>query len=214
MGMVQQLLSVDTEQLPLLDPQSITDIVVLVILVLDTLAMVMLLLLSPMLHQLSLMATLLLLLPLLPMDMLPLLKVLLLLSVDTELLLLLDLLYLMDMRPVVAMLLILSELSIMPKEKLMLSLKPMLMPSMHLMDTAVLDALAMVTTGLGMDLDTEVLVILDLDTPEHMVLDMDILTTAKLCKRSSMANLKIIFPHCNVNHLFTETMIIKLIQRR
>merc|ERR1719244_2487969 len=155
------------------------DIAVLVILVLDTLAMVMLLLLSPMLPQLSLMATLLLLLPLLPMDMLPLLKVLLLLSVDTELL------------PAVAMLLILSELSIMPKEKLKLSLKPMLMPSMHLMDTAVLDTLAMVTTGLDMGLDTEVLVILVLDTPDHMVLDMDILTTAKLCKRSSMANLKI-----------------------
>merc|ERR1719309_260490 len=116
-------------------------------LVSDTLAMVMLLLLSPMLPQLSLMAIL----------------------------------------PAVAMLLILSELSIMPKEKLMLSLKPMLMPSMHLMDTAVLDTLAMVTTGLDMGLDTEVLVILDLDTPDHMVLDMDILTTAKLCKRSSMA---------------------------
>merc|ERR1711920_794160 len=143
---------------------------------------------------------------LLPMDMLPLLKVLLLLSVDTELLLLLDPLSLMDMLPAVAMLLILSELSIMPNEKLMLSLKPMLMPSMHLMDTAVLDTLAMVTTGLDMGLDTEVLVILDLDTPDHMVLDMDILTLAKLCKRSSMANLKIIFPHCNVNHLFTETM--------
>merc|ERR1712083_607113 len=114
-----------------------------------------------------------------PMDMLPLLKVLLLLSVDTELLLLLDPLSLMDMRPVVAMLLILLELSIMPKEKLKLSLKPMLMPSMHLTDTAVLDTLAMVTTGL----DTEVLVILVLDTPDHMVLDMDILTTAKLCKR-------------------------------
>merc|ERR1711915_1137923 len=209
MGMVQQLLSVDTEQLPLLDPQSITDIVVLVTLVSDTLAMVMLLLLSPMLPQLSLMATLLLLLPLLPMEMLPLLKVLLLLSVDTELLLLLDLLSLMDRLPAVAMLLILSELSIMPKEKLMLSLKPMLMPSMHLMDTAVLDTLDMVTTGLDMGLDTEVLVILVLDTPDHMVLDMDILTTAKLCKRSSMANLKIIFPHCNVNHLFTETIIIK-----
>merc|ERR1719244_1516033 len=154
----------------------------------------MLLLLSPMLPQLSLMATLLLLLPLLPMDMLPLLKVLLLLSVDTELLLLLDPLSLMDMLPVVAMLLILSELSIMPKEKLKLSLKPMLMPSMHLMDT----------TGL----DTQVLVILVLDTPDHMVLDMDILTTAKLCKRSSMAILKIISPHCNVNHLFTKTIII------
>merc|ERR1719474_2558885 len=151
-----------------------------------------------MLPQLSLMATLLLLLPLLPMDMLPLLMVLLLLSADTELLLLLDPLSLMDMLPAVAMLLILSELSIMPKEKLKLSLKP----SMHLMDTAVLDTLAMVTTGLDMGLDTEVLVILDLDTPDHMVLDMDILTTAKLCKRSSMANLKIIFPHCNVNHLF------------
>merc|ERR1712228_950841 len=112
----------------------------------------------------------------------------------------------MDMLPAVAMLLILSELSIMPKEKL--SLKLMLMPSMHLMDTAVLDTLAMVTTGLDMGLDTEVLVILDLDTPDHMVLDMDILTTAKLCIRSSMANLKIIFPHCNVNHLFTETIII------
>merc|ERR1711920_118478 len=135
----------------------------------------------------------LLLLPLLPMDMLPLLKVLLLLSVDTELLLLLDPLSLMDMLPVVAMLLTLSELSIMPKEKLKLSLKLMLMPSMHLMDTAVLDTLAMVTTGLDMGLDTEVSVILDLDTPDHMVLDMDILTTAKLCKRSSMANLKIIF---------------------
>merc|ERR1711915_1160190 len=117
-----------------------------------------------------------------------------------------------DMRPVVAMLLILSELSIMPKEKLRLSLKQMLMPSMHLMDTAVLDTLAMVTTGLDMGLDTKVLVILALDTPDHMVLDMDILTTAKLCKRSSMANLKIIFPHCNVNHFFTETIIIKLIQ--
>merc|ERR1712228_1048686 len=189
------------------------DIAVSVILVLDTLAMVMLLLLSPMLPQLSLMATLLLLLPLLPMDMLPLLKVLLLLSVDTELLLLLDLLSLMDMRPVVAMLLILSELSIMPKEMLKLSLKPMLMPSMHLMDTAVLDTLAMVTAGLDMGLDTEVLVILVLDTPDHMVLDMDILTTAKLCKRSSMAILKIISPHCNVNYLFTKTIIIKLIQK-
>merc|ERR1711915_1167899 len=103
-----------------------------------------------------------------------------------ELLLLLDPLSLMDMLPAVAMLLILSELSIMPKEKLKLSLKPMLMPSMHLMVTTVLDTLAMVTTGL----DTEVLVILVLDTPDHMVLDMDILTTAKLCKRSSMANLK------------------------
>merc|ERR1711915_867407 len=120
-----------------------------------------------------------------------------------ELLLLLDPLSLMDMLPAVVMLLILSELSIMPKEKLKLSLKPMLVPSMHLMDTA----------GLDMGLDTEVLVILDLDTPDHMVLDMDILTTAKLCKRSSMANLKIIFPHCNVNHLFTETIIIKFIQR-
>merc|ERR1712083_833099 len=168
---------------------------------------------SPMGPQLSLMATLLLLLPLLPMDMLPLLKVLLLLSVDMELLLLLDPLSLMDMLPAVAMLLILSELSIMPKEKLKLSLKPMLMPSMHLMDIAVLDTLAMVTTGLDMGLDTEVLVILVLDTPDHMVLDMDILTTAKLCKRSSMANLKIIFPHCNVNHLFTETITIKFIQR-
>merc|ERR1711915_462602 len=124
-----------------------------------------------------------------------------LLSVDTELLLLLDPLSLMDMLPAVAMLLILSELSIMPKEKLKLSLK--LMPSMHLMDTAVLDTLAMVTTGLDMALDTEVLVILVLDTPDHMVLDMDILTTAKLCKRSSMANLKIILPHCDVSHLFT-----------
>merc|ERR1711994_1213823 len=178
-------------------PMVLMDIAVLVILVSDTLAMVMLLLLSPMLHQLSLIAALLLLLPLLPTDMLPLLKVLLLLSVDTELLLLLDPLSLMDMRPVVAMLLILSELSIMPKEKLKLSLKPMLMPSMHLMGT----------TGLDMGLDTEVLVILVLDTPDHMVLDMDILTTAKLCNRSSMANLKIIFPHCNVNHLFTETII-------
>merc|ERR1712228_638239 len=131
----------------------------------------------------------LLLLPLLPMDMLPLLMVLLLLSVDTELLLLMGPLSLMDMLPAVAMLLILLELSIMPKEKLKLSLKPMLMPSMHLIDTAVL-------------------VILDLDTPDHMVLDMDILATAKLCKRSSMANLKIIFPYCNVNHLFTETIII------
>merc|ERR1711915_815357 len=128
-----------------------------------------------------------------------------------ELLLLLDPQSLMDMLPAVAMLLILSELSIMPKEKLKLSLKPM--PSMHLMDIAVLDTLAMVTTGLDMGLDTEVLVILVLDTPDHMVLDMDILTTAKLCKRSSMANLKIISPHCNVNHLFTETIIIKLIQR-
>merc|ERR1712083_522518 len=148
-----------------------------------------------------------------PMDMLPLLKVLLLLSVDTELLLLLDPLSLMDMRPVVAMLLILSELSIMPKEKLKLSLKPMLMPSMHLTDTTVLDTLATVTTGLDIGLDTEVLVILVLDTPGHMVLDMDILTTAKLCKRSSMANMKIILPHCNVNHLFTETITIKFIQR-
>merc|ERR1711915_578808 len=118
--MVQQLLSVDTEMQPLLDPLSLTDmllvvamlqtllelsmlprerlklmlmpsmvlmdIAVLAILVSDILAMVMLLLLSPMLPQLSLMATLLLLLPLLPMDMLPLLMVLLLLSVDTELL--------------------------------------------------------------------------------------------------------------------------------
>merc|ERR1711920_594434 len=151
---------------------------------------------------------------LLPMDMLPLLKVLLLLSVDTELLLLLHPLSLMDMLPVVAMSLILSELSIMPKEKLKLSLKLMLMPSMHLLDTADLDTLAMVTTGLDMGLDTEVLVILVLDTPDHMVLDMDILTTVKLCKRSSMANLKIIFPHCNVNHLFTETIMIKLIQKK
>merc|ERR1711915_484244 len=126
-----------------------------------------------------------------------------------ELLLLLDPLSLMDMLPAVAMLLIMGELSIMPKEKLKLSLKPMLMPSMHLMDTAVLDTLAMVTTGL----DTEILVILALDTPDHMVLDMDILTTAKLCKRSSMANLKIILPHFNVNHLFTETIMIKIIQR-
>merc|ERR1711872_422586 len=110
-----------------------------------------------------------------------------------ELLLLLDPQFLTDMLPAVAMLLILSELSIMPKEKLKLSLKPMLMPSMHLMDTTVLDTLAMVTTGLDMDLDTEVLVIL--------VLDMDIPTMAKLCNRSSMANLKIIFPHCDVNHI-------------
>merc|ERR1711915_890125 len=171
-------------------------LMLLVILVLDTLAMIMLLLLSPMLPQLSLMATL-----------------LLLLSVDTELLLLLDPLSLMDMLPAVTMLLILSELSIMPKEKLKLSLKPMLMPSMYLMDTAVLDTLAMVTTGLDMALDTEVLVILVLDTPDHMVLDMDILTTAKLCKRSSMANLKIILPHCDVSHLFTEMIINKFIQR-
>merc|ERR1711915_280515 len=119
----------------------------------------------------------------------------------------------MDMLPAVTMLLILSELSIMPKEKLKLSLKPMLMPSMHLIDTTVLDTLAMVTTGLDMGLDTGVLVILVLDTPDHMVLDMDTLPTAKLCNRSSMANLKIIFPHCNVNHLFTETMKIKFIQR-
>merc|ERR1711915_263064 len=132
------------------------------------------------------------------------------------LLLLLDPLSLMDMLRAVAMLLILSELSIMPKEKLKLSLKLMLMlmPSMHLMDTAVLDTLAMVTTGLDMGLDTEVLVILVLDTQDHMVLDMDILTTAKLCKRSSMANLKIITPYCNVNHLFTKTIIIKFIQRK
>merc|ERR1719348_1411837 len=131
-----------------------------------------------MLPQLSLMATLLLLVPQL----------------------------LTDMLPAVAMLLILSELSIMPKEKLKLCLKPMLMPSMHLMDTTVLDTLAMVTTGLDMGLDTEVLVILVLDTPDHMVLDMDIPTMAKLCNRSSMANLKIIFPHCDVNHIFTETI--------
>merc|ERR1712114_167269 len=149
----------------------------------------------------------LLLLLLLPMVMLPLLKVQLLLSVDTELLLLLDPQFLTDMLPAVAMLLILSELSIMPKEKL----KPMLMPSMHLMDTTVLDTLAMVTTGLDMGLDTEVLVILVLDTPDHMVLDMDIPTMAKLCNRSSMANLKIIFPKCDVNHIFTETIIINLI---
>merc|ERR1711872_1023824 len=129
--------------------------------------------------------------------MLPLLKVLLLLSVDMELLLLLDPQFLTDMLPAVAMLLILSELSIMPKEKLKLSLKPMLMPSMHLMDTTVLD--------------TVVLVILVLDTPDHMVLDMDIPTMAKLCNRSPMANLKIIFPHCDVNHIFTETIIINLI---
>merc|ERR1711915_244896 len=185
------------ERLMLMPSMVLMDIAVLVILVSDTLAMVTLLLLSPMLPQLSLMATLLLLL-----------KVLLLLSVDTELLLLLDPLSLMDMLPAVAMLLILSELSIMPKEKLKLSLKLMLMPSMHLMDTVVLDTLGMVTTGLDMGLDTEVSVILDLDTPDHMVLDMDILTTAKLCKRSSMANLKIIFPHCNVNSLFTGTIII------
>merc|ERR1719315_558170 len=149
------------------------DIAVSVILVSDTLVMVMLLLLYPMLHQLSLMATLLLLLPLLPMDMLPLLKVLLLLSVDMELLLLLDPLSRMDMLPVVAMLLILSELSIMPKENLKLSLKPMLMPSMHLMDTPVLDTLAMVTTGLDMGLDTEVSVILVLDTLAMVTTGLD-----------------------------------------
>merc|ERR1712189_46877 len=182
--------------LMLMPSMVLMDIAVLVILVLDTLAMVML-------PQLSLMATLFLLLPLLPMDMLPLLKVLLLLSVDMELLLLLDPQFLTDMLPAVAMLLILSELSIMPKEKLKLSLKPMLMPSMHLMDT----------TGLDMGLDTEVLFILVLDTPDHMVLDMDIPTMAKLCSGSSMANLKIIFPHCDVNHIFTETIIINLIQR-
>merc|ERR1719474_1112705 len=180
------------ERLMLMPSMVLMDIAVLVILVSDTLAMVMLLLLSPMLPQLSLMAILLLSLTLLPMHMLPLLMVLLLLSVVTELLLLLDPLFLMDMLPAVAMLLILS---------------------MHLMDTTVLDTLAMVTTGWDMGLDTEVLVILVLDTPDHMVLDMDILTTAKLNKRSSMANLKIISPHCNVNHLFTETMIIKFIQR-
>merc|ERR1712228_884680 len=158
--------------LMLMPSMVLMDIVVLVILVLDTLVMVMLLLLSLMLLQLYLMAIPLLLLPVLPMVTLPLLMVQQLLSVDTELQPLLDPLSLMDMRPAVAMLLILLELSIMPKEKLKLSLKPMLMPSIHLMDTAVLDALAMVTTGLDMGLDTEVLVILALDTPDHMVLDM------------------------------------------
>merc|ERR1719348_2777791 len=98
-----------------------------------------------MLPQLSLMATLLLLVPQL----------------------------LTDMLPAVAMLLILSELSIMPKEKLKLCLKPMLMPSMHLMDTTVLDTLAMVTTGLDMGLDTEVLVILVLDTLAMVTTGLD-----------------------------------------
>merc|ERR1711915_931852 len=135
------------------------DITVLVILVLDTLAMVMLLLLFPMLLQLFLMVILLLLLPLLPMVMLPL-----------------------SMLPVVIMLLTPSELSMLPREKLEQSLK--LMPFMHLMDTVVLD-----TTGLDMDLDTEDLGTLVLDSSDHMALDMDILTTAKLFNRSSTANL-------------------------
>merc|ERR1711872_128512 len=127
----------------------------------------MLLLLSPMLLQLFLMAILPLLLPLLPMVMLPLPKVLLLLSVDTELLLL------------VAMSLTLLELSMLPRGKLKQSLK--LMPFML---TVVLD-----TAGLDMDLDTEDLGTLVLDTPDLMALDMDILTTAKLFNRSSTANL-------------------------
>merc|ERR1711915_570 len=105
-----------------------------------------------------------------------------------------------DMLQVVVMLLTLSELSMLPREKLKQSLK--LMPFMHLMDTVVLD-----TTGSDTDLDTEDLGTLVLDTPDLMVLDMDILTTAKLFNRSSTANLLIIFPHCQPT--FIKTIKIK-----
>merc|ERR1711915_231324 len=95
------------------------------------------------------------------MVMLPLLKVLLLLFVDTELLLLWDPPSPMDMLPVVAMLLTLLELSMLPREKLML----MLMPSTVLMDTAVLVILVLDTLAMVMLLQLFLMAILLLLLP-------------------------------------------------
>merc|ERR1719452_407696 len=94
----------------------------------------------------------------------------------------------MAMLPVDAMLLTLLEPSMLPREKLRLNLRLMLMLFMDLMDTVALDMED--TTGLDtVDLDTTILDTVDLDTtvldtevldiPDLLVLDMALHTWDK-----------------------------------